>query len=154
MFSPNTRIYQPGYISHISLGLSIFIIQSVALGISQSSYMPDLVCTGIWGGAYLVMFAFLAKENTLTSKAMQWMSYYAILIGFTSIGLYSWRFSVYGPLIADCKNFPASVYGISLCGRVAIDCCMIINGVFIVLVNGFIYSKAPSLATNNALIKE
>jgi hypothetical protein len=34
--------------------------------------------------------------------------------------------------------------------RMIIDCGMIIDGVIIVLVNGFIYSKAPSLATNNA----
>ena len=39
-------------------------------------------------------------------------------------------------------------------GRVIIDCGMIINGFFIVLVNGFIYSKAPSLATNNASINQ
>ena len=39
-------------------------LQGVALITSEAPYIPDLVCTGIWGGAYLVMFAFLAKENT------------------------------------------------------------------------------------------
>jgi hypothetical protein len=39
-------------------------LQGVALGISEASYIPDLVCTGIWGGAYLVMFACIAEENT------------------------------------------------------------------------------------------
>lgn len=103
--------------------------QIAALAVSDATFIPDLVCTGIWGGAFLVLFASCCKNewkpvnlliplitaiaqishkfctrrlNTGTIKAL---AVYSMLIGFTLIGLHAWNVSSYSEFIDRCEWF-------------------------------------------------
>lgn len=39
----------------------LLLKQIAALAVSEASYKPDVVSSGIWGGVYLIMFAGLLK---------------------------------------------------------------------------------------------
>ncbi|EFX82335.1 hypothetical protein DAPPUDRAFT_302568 [Daphnia pulex] len=126
------------------LGIFAFILQIVALIVSGAQWIPDLVCTGIWGGVFLFFNGIVIVKNKWQStEPIKHLACCAILIGLTLIGMNSWSISAYGPLIADCQSY---LFGrISLCGRVAIDSLLISTGIFTVLLNVWIFSEASSL---------
>ncbi|XP_057376898.1 uncharacterized protein LOC130698106 [Daphnia carinata] len=132
------------FFGNVFLGLFAFSLQVTALAVSDATYIPDLVCTGIWGGAFLIMFASLLKTRMLSCKTIKALAVYSMLIGFTLIGLHAWSISSYSDFIDFCEFFLFN-NEIGLCGRVAIDSLLICSGSLIVILNVFIASKASSM---------
>ncbi|KZS16606.1 Uncharacterized protein APZ42_017214 [Daphnia magna] len=93
------------YFGNVFLGIFAFSLQTAALAVSDAIYIPDLVCTGIWGGAFLVLFASLLKKRMLNSGSIKALAVYSILIGFTLIGLHAWSISSYSNFIDFCELF-------------------------------------------------